>query len=70
MGCAVTPDMDCDYVYSLRDIAMKNCGAYNVYYLKPPPNYSTAYCMGWYYINIFNINYANKHAFSYASLHT
>ena len=45
IGCAVWTD-SCTPIVSVPDIFMKRCNAYNIYYLTPPTNCSSAYCMG------------------------
>ena len=42
-GCAVW-DATCNPCCSVKNILMKNCTSYNVYYLKPPLGHA-AYCL-------------------------
>ena len=46
-GCAVWVGTSCHSNFKISSIQMKNCGSYNVYYLKPT-QCNIAYCVGTY----------------------
>ena len=45
-ACGTYSDGICTASYSLPGIQMKNCGSYNVYYLKKATGCYVCYCMG------------------------